>query len=236
MGNPDTPATGATAASYPSRGAGFWKRALALVIDFFLVGTVVSLLLLLLAAAFPAVGRMVTLDTPFGIGTVERTIEDRSTETTNANGTRITKIDKTIERSVLERWVYRYRVQGESQDYTGEVFVASVRSNLVWQIDPVTGEPISTADVDEIVLVVLMLYWILADASPYQGSLGKRMLGLKVVDWQGRRLTLVTAAGRNLLKVLSAVIVLVGFMMAGWTRHKQALHDLIVGAFVVTGR
>jgi len=218
------------------RDAGFWKRALALLIDACLVGTTVSILFLLLASAVPGVGRMLTLSTPFGIGTVERTIEKKSTETTDASGTKVIKTEKTIERSVLERWVYRYRVEEQVQEYPGDTFVTSTRLSLSWQIDPATGEPIDTVEVDHIVLAVLMLYWILADASRYQGSLGKRLLGLKVVDAQGTRLTLAAAAGRNLMKILSAVPVCIGFMMAGWTRRKQALHDMIVGAYIVTSR
>jgi uncharacterized RDD family membrane protein YckC len=216
--------------------AGFWKRALALVVDAIAVSTIVSILFLLLAAAVPSIGRMITLNTPFGLGTVERTIEDKSTETTDASGQKITKIDKTIERSVLDRWVYRYRIEGQSHEYPRENFISTVRTSLSWQIDPVTGEPIDTVDVDEIVLAVLMLYWILADASRYQGSLGKRLFGLKVVGGNGERLTLAAAAGRNLLKILSAVTLLIGFMMAGWTKRKQALHDMIVGAYVIAER
>lgn len=226
----DIPAQEAT-----SSDAGFWKRALALLIDYVIVATMVSIMFLLLAAAFPSLGKVVTLTTPFGIGTVERTIEDKSTETTDADGTKVKKIDKTIERSVLDRWVYRYRIEGQSREYPSDSFVATWRTNLVWQIDPETGDPIVTADVDEIVLAVLMLYWILADASRYRGSLGKRALGLSVVDGVGARLTLAAAAGRNLLKIVSALILLIGFMMAGWTRRKQALHDKIVGAYIVTG-
>jgi uncharacterized RDD family membrane protein YckC len=218
------------------RDAGFWKRALALLIDVCVVTTVVTTAFLLLALAFPDIGKMFTLNTPFGLGTVERTIEDKSTETTDASGTKVTKIDKTIERSILDRWVYRYRIEGQSHEYPSDNFVSSVRTSLSWQIDPATGEPIDTADVDTIAFVLLMLYWILADASRYQGSLGKRLLGLKVVGGQGERLNLATAAGRNLLKILSAIPVLIGFMMAGWTKRKQALHDKITGSYVVAER
>ena len=38
---------------------------------------------------------------------------------------------------------------------------------------------------------------------------------------------------RNLLKLLSAAILMIGFLMAGWTRRKQALHDKLTGCYVV---
>jgi uncharacterized RDD family membrane protein YckC len=235
MANVDVPA-GAAIASRAPHDAGFWKRALALIIDLVIVGTIVSLVFLILAAAIPSVGKMVTLSTPFDIGTVERTIESKSTESKDASGNKVTETDKIIERAVLDRWIYRYRVEEKVTEYEGETFVTTARLSYTLQIDPATGEPIETTEVDHIVLVVLMLYWILADASRYQGSIGKRLLGLRVVDEYGVRLTLAAAAGRNLLKILSTIPALIGFMMAGWTKRKQALHDKIVGAYVVWAR
>jgi uncharacterized RDD family membrane protein YckC len=62
------------------------------------------------------------------------------------------------------------------------------------------------------------------------------IFGMQVVDRDGQRLSLPTAIGRNLLKSLSAAILFIGFMMAGWTRRKQALHDKIMNCFVVLPR
>lgn len=224
---------GDKAAGSTPRDAGFWKRALALVIDLLVVVTTVSVLFLLLAAAIPSVGKMVTLSMPFGIGTVERTIESKSTESKDASGNKVTETEKVVERAVLDRWIYRYEVEEKVTEYESEHFVTTARLSYIWQIDPATGEPIETTDIDKIILAVLMLYWILCDAGRDQGSLGKRVLGLKVTDARGGRLTLAAAAGRNLLKILSAIPALIGFMMAGWTKRKQALHDKITGSYVV---
>ena len=215
------------------RDAGFWKRALALLLDACVVGTIVSVLFLLLALAVPDVGKMITLNTPFGIGTVEKVIEDKSTATPAGDGATLTTTDKTIEKTVLGRWVYRYRIEGSGRETEGAYYTTKFRTYTRQQLDPVTGEEIETADVDVIAFVVLMLYWILADAGRHQGSLGKRLLGLKVADANCQRLTLAAAAGRNLLKILSAVPALLGFMMAGWTKRKQALHDKITGSYVI---
>jgi len=236
MANVDASVDGAIASGAP-RYAGFWKRALALLIDVCVVETIVSLLFLLLALAFPDFGKMITLNTPFGIGTVEKTIDDKSTETPAGEGAKLTTTDKTIERTVLGRWVYRYHIVGSGRETEGDYYTTKFRTYTQQQIDPVTGEEIDeTTDVDTIAFVVLMLYWILADASRHQGSLGKRLLGLKVAGGQGERLTLAAAAGRNLLKILSAIPVLLGFMMAGWTKRKQALHDMITGSYVLAER
>jgi len=87
------------------------------------------------------------------------------------------------------------------------------------------------ATVDDIVFLLIFIYWILMDGSRFQASLGKMALRLKVVDVQGRRLSLPRALGRNLLKLLSW-LTFIGFMLAGWTRRKQTLHDMITGCYV----
>jgi uncharacterized RDD family membrane protein YckC len=58
-------------------------------------------------------------------------------------------------------------------------------------------------------------------------------LGLKVTDLEGRRISFARATGRHFAKFLSAMICLVGYIMAGFTARKQALHDVIAGTLVV---
>ncbi len=78
-----------------------------------------------------------------------------------------------------------------------------------------------------------MIYFSVMESSSYQATLGKRALGLKVVDLNGERIFLGHAIGRYLSKFPSAMILLIGYMMAGWTEKKQALHDMIAGTYVV---
>jgi uncharacterized RDD family membrane protein YckC len=72
------------------------------------------------------------------------------------------------------------------------------------------------------------LYWAAMESSPWQATLGKRMLGLAVTDLEGRRVSFVRASGRYFGK-----IVFVGFIMVAFTAKKQALHDMIAGCLVV---
>jgi uncharacterized RDD family membrane protein YckC len=81
--------------------------------------------------------------------------------------------------------------------------------------------------------LVAWLYWALMESSPKQATLGKMALGLKVTDLQGRRLSFARATGRYFGKIVSSLILFVGFMMAGWTEKKQALHDIMAGTLVV---
>jgi uncharacterized RDD family membrane protein YckC len=56
---------------------------------------------------------------------------------------------------------------------------------------------------------------------------------LKVTDLEGRRISFARATGRHFAKLLSGFILMIGFIMAGFTQRKQALHDMIAGTLVV---
>jgi uncharacterized RDD family membrane protein YckC len=77
------------------------------------------------------------------------------------------------------------------------------------------------------------LYFALQEASAAQATVGKRALGIYVTDRQGQRIGFGRATGRYFGKILSALILFIGFMMAGWTERKQALHDMLADTLVV---
>jgi uncharacterized RDD family membrane protein YckC len=78
-----------------------------------------------------------------------------------------------------------------------------------------------------------LIYSIVMDASRFQGTFGKRVMGMKVVDESGAGLSFGMAARRNLGKILSALPFFLGFMWIGWSKTKQAWHDKMSHAFVV---
>jgi uncharacterized RDD family membrane protein YckC len=77
------------------------------------------------------------------------------------------------------------------------------------------------------------LYVALQESSSAQATLGKRLMGLKVTDEHGDRIGFGRATFRFFGELLSVAIAGVGFMMAGWTARRQALHDLLAGTLVV---
>ncbi len=77
------------------------------------------------------------------------------------------------------------------------------------------------------------LYFALMESSPKQGTLGKMALGIIVTDMSGNRLSFGRATGRYFGKILSGMILCIGYIMAGFTEKKQALHDMIAGCLVV---
>lgn len=81
--------------------------------------------------------------------------------------------------------------------------------------------------------IINWLYFALQESGPAQATLGKRALGVKVIGGNGQRITFMNATGRYFGKIVSAITLLVGFMMAGWDSRKQALHDKMANTFVI---
>lgn len=85
-------------------------------------------------------------------------------------------------------------------------------------------------------LVGSWLYSALLESSSYQATPGKMALGLVVTDENGQRISFGRATGRYFAKILSSIILLIGFFMIGWTARKQGLHDMIAGTLVYKAR
>jgi uncharacterized RDD family membrane protein YckC len=78
-----------------------------------------------------------------------------------------------------------------------------------------------------------LVYYAAMESSSHQATIGKIALGIQVTDLEGNRISFGRALGRNLAKILSALILYIGFIMAAFTAKKQALHDMIAGTLVV---
>jgi len=78
------------------------------------------------------------------------------------------------------------------------------------------------------------LYEAFLLSSSYQATPGKMIFGMKVTDLEGNRISFARASGRHFGKYLSAMFLCVGFILAGFTARKQALHDIL--AATVVGR
>ena len=77
------------------------------------------------------------------------------------------------------------------------------------------------------------LYFAIMTSSKYQGTLGKLAVGIKVIDLDGNRVGFGRATGRFFSKIISGLILGIGYMMAGWDERKQALHDKMANTLVV---
>lgn len=74
-------------------------------------------------------------------------------------------------------------------------------------------------------------YEILSYCSKYQATIGKRVVGIVVLDVNGERISFMRAVLRFLATFPSAIS-LVGYLMVLFTRKKQTMHDMLAGTVV----
>jgi len=83
-------------------------------------------------------------------------------------------------------------------------------------------------------VVARWLYFAAMESSAWQATVGKKVLGLYVTDMAGQRISFGRATGRNLGKFITDLIPLaIGYILAGITEKKQALHDMIASCLVL---
>jgi len=83
-------------------------------------------------------------------------------------------------------------------------------------------------------LVFTWLYHALMESSEWQATVGKKVLGLVVTDMAGQRVSFWRATARHFAKIITNMVpTFIGYIMAGFTEKKQALHDMLAGCLVL---
>lgn len=110
---------------------------------------------------------------------------------------------------------------------------------------PITAAPVALEELPPIRLYLQIfvgflpfiifkwLYYAIMEASRLRSTFGKKIMGLVVVDERLGRVSFWRASGRYWARFLSILTVSIGYMMAGFTAKKQALHDLVTGTLVL---
>lgn len=80
------------------------------------------------------------------------------------------------------------------------------------------------------------LYEALFLGSTWQATPGKRLLSVYVTDERGERISFVRATGRHFSRIVSGLILGVGYFMQPFTERKQALHDKLAETLVMVRR
>jgi uncharacterized RDD family membrane protein YckC len=95
----------------------------------------------------------------------------------------------------------------------------------------------SESTVDRILMIVCILVWWLyyafMESSAHQATLGKKLLGIKVVDLYGNRIGFWRETVRNLAKAISSLFLFLGFMIIDFTKYKQGMHDMMARTLVL---
>lgn len=82
-------------------------------------------------------------------------------------------------------------------------------------------------------LLLSWLYFALMESSNYQGTLGKLALKIKVTDMKGNKIGFGKASGRHFGKIVSGLILFIGYIMVAFTDKKQGLHDQMANCIVL---
>lgn len=85
-------------------------------------------------------------------------------------------------------------------------------------------------------LIVSWLYFALMESSAMQATVGKLAVGIIVTDLDGQRIGFGKATGRYFGKILSSLILGIGFIMVAFTERKQGLHDMLANTLVYKTR
>ncbi len=78
-----------------------------------------------------------------------------------------------------------------------------------------------------------ILYHSYFESQEKMATPGKQMLGIMVINPTGEGLSLFQAILRNAGKLVSQMILLVGYFMCIFTRNRQCLHDLLINSYVI---
>ncbi len=117
-------------------------------------------------------------------------------------------------------------------------FVAAVRDGILFslayqvierfftgRVNPT--DPFTTTIFEFLAGVIIpWLYGALMESSKLQATIGKRLIGICVTDFEGNRISFLRATGRHFGKYVSGFILGIGFLMAAFAAEKQALRDL----------
>ena len=111
-------------------------------------------------------------------------------------------------------------------------FVVGIILGLILAVG---GADVATANGMGFVLGIVSawMYFAVMESSPTQATLGKMAIGVKVSDLTGRRISFGRATGRYFGKIISGLLLGIGFIMVAFTEKKQGLHDILAGCLVV---
>lgn len=87
-----------------------------------------------------------------------------------------------------------------------------------------------------VVFAISAVYFAVMESGERGATFGKRLVGIKVADSNGNRISFGRALGRWFSHVFSYLTLYIGFLIQPFTKHKQALHDMVSGTYVMATR
>ena len=115
------------------------------------------------------------------------------------------------------------------------LFATAILTTLLFgqnYLDGLRDETVLWTNGDTLNVLLGAAYGILMVAA-LSGTLGKLLLGMRIVRTDGSRVSLGTASLRYVAQYASLLLLGVGYLMIAFRRDKRGLHDLICGTAVV---
>ncbi len=78
-----------------------------------------------------------------------------------------------------------------------------------------------------------IIYSIIMDCTSLQGTVGKQVMGIRVTDNAGNRITILRSLNRNLFKIVSYAIFGLGFLNVLADSKKRGWHDIVANTLVI---
>ena len=113
------------------------------------------------------------------------------------------------------------------------VIIAFTAGFMIGIFFPNVSEEAIDAGANIIGVAATWLYYAIMESSSKQATFGKLICGLKVTDLNGEGISFMRATGRHFAKIISSMILLVGYLMVLFTERKQGLHDMMAGCLVL---
>lgn len=83
------------------------------------------------------------------------------------------------------------------------------------------------------VQLITMAYFVFLESSEWQSTIGKKLLGMKVVDENYQRITMVKALIRFVISYFSMAVLCLGYIWIIFDSKKQGWHDKAAGTYVI---
>jgi uncharacterized RDD family membrane protein YckC len=111
--------------------------------------------------------------------------------------------------------------------------VAMIIDSLVFLVPGYFIDRFSGDYATAVYLVAWCFYEAFFLASSWQATIGKRVMGIKVVGEDGEKISIGRAIGRTVAQFFSVIIICIGYFMVGWNKKKRGLHDMIAATYVI---
>lgn len=93
----------------------------------------------------------------------------------------------------------------------------------------INSKIVATACSSLFISICSIINWCILESSSWQASIGKKLLGIKVTDINGQRITFWRACYKNCIFVFCSFGIIVYF----FTPRKQCLHDLLASVCII---